>query len=460
MQDKITIKIPEGIVNDLDICLSEHPPDFKYIRENFLYLMGKIFYIPLHNKDLQGLKLIPIYSKIIREEIGKDYRKYIDYLLNWEFITTDNHYIPSTMTEEGKCKCYGYTNKYFGRLIVKYEIKKNSLIKRMKNWNKKTIEVIKNDPILFQHKTFLDKITFDFNGAITKIKSLLDNREISRTQYSIEADRCEKIRDKDFYIVRDHAGRIHTNLTNISKVIREEFLYIDGVKTIGLDIKSCQPALLYTLLHDYIEEIKENHLNKYKISQFSIKNSLSDSRNKYLTANNKILEKPINYDLPLDVSLFGYKNFEHLEHDFIKEMSKLRRVLETDIYENIKKWLKSYFDVEKTRKQSKKFFFSYIFGGYIRKKSRMQQVWGDEFPLLDRMISFIKQPDYKFLAYKLQKKESEIVIDGLCSEINKLLDIPYFTVHDSIYSSPENLIKIKPIFEKILLENNVITELI
>lgn len=462
MQDKITIKIPDGIVNDIDLCLSEHPPKFKYIRDNFLYLVGKIFYIPTHNPDLQGMRLIPIYSKIIREEIGIDYKKYFEYLLNWEFLITDNYYVPSKLNPAGwgKCKCYGYTDKYFGRSIVKYEIKKNSLIKRMKRWNKKTIEKVKNDPILYQHKTFLDKITFDFEGAIVKLKLLFDNKELTRTQYDIEIDRCEKIRDKNFYIVRDDAGRIHTNLTNISKVIREEFLYIDGVKTTGLDIKSCQPALLYTLLHDYMGEIKENHTNKYKISQFSIGKSISDSRNRYLSSENKILKEKSNYDLPLDVSLFGYNNFEHFEHDFIKEMSELRRVLETDIYENIRKWFKSNFDVEKTRKQAKKFFFSYVFGRYNRKKSRMQQVWEEEFPLLDRMISYIKNPDYKFLAYKLQKKESEIVIDGLCSEINKLLDIPYFTVHDSIYSSPENLIKIKPIFEKILLENNVITELI
>ena len=90
----------------------------------------------------------------------------------------------------------------------------------------------------------------------------------------------------------------------------------------------------------------------------------------------------------------------------------------------------------------------------------MYQVWEDEFPLLNRMITFIKKPNYKLLAHKLQKKEAEIVIESLCSEINKKHNIPYFTVHDSIYSSPENIIKIKPIFENILIKNNVFTGIV
>lgn len=460
MKNTIIVKLPDGVLTELDSCLKEHPPTFTYDRDNFIYFLGKIFYIPQYNPDLKGMRLVPIYSKIVREELGRNYKKYIEYLLNWEFLVTDNYYIPAKLNPEGwgKCKCYGFTAKFAGKSVVKCPIKKRSLLKRMEIWNRKTIENVKSDPILTQIKEFLDKITFDYDGAIRKLDELFKNKKISLVEYDIEMDRCERIKNKDFYIVRDEAGRIHTNLTNISKEIREDYLFIDGEKATGLDIRSCQPALLYALLIDYFEKIKKNHSNKFEVSQNSISKSMVDTRKKYSSYENQILEELPNFELPMDVSMFEYRNFELLEHDFTKEINTLRDVLKSDIYGNIQNWWKSYFGVTlKTRKQAKKFFFSYIFGRNSMKRTRMRQVWETEFPLLNRMISFIKEPNYKFLAHKLQKKESEIVIDSLCSEVNKKFNIPYFTVHDSIYISKKFSPEIKLIFEEILDKNNVIT---
>ena len=200
------------------------------------------------------MRMVPIFAKIVMEELGRNYRKYFEYLLNWEFLITDNHYRPAKTNPAGwgKAKCWGFTDKYFGKPMVNYEIKKKSLLKRFRKRNDKSIENIKNDPVLYQHKTFLDKLTFDFDGAIDKLRILRLNKNLTQNEHDIEVNRCEKIRDKNFYIVRDDAGRIHTNLTNISKIIRENFFYIDGVK------RYFQRFLMNTNYIGYSYEYKTN----------------------------------------------------------------------------------------------------------------------------------------------------------------------------------------------------------
>lgn len=53
----------------------------------------------------------------------------------------------------------------------------------------------------------------------------------------------EHIRDRDFWFTLDDYGRIHTNVTNLSKGLRQ-FLAVDGKRLVDVDVSESQPLFL------------------------------------------------------------------------------------------------------------------------------------------------------------------------------------------------------------------------
>ena len=73
----LNISVPSSLKKDLIACLSIRKPNFIFNIDYFLYIISKIINIPEFNDKLRNLSKIPIYSKILRYEIGKNYKKYI-----------------------------------------------------------------------------------------------------------------------------------------------------------------------------------------------------------------------------------------------------------------------------------------------------------------------------------------------------------------------------------------------
>jgi len=90
----------------------------------------------------------------------------------------------------------------------------------------------------------------------------------------------------------------------------------------------------------------------------------------------------------------------------------------------------------------------------------MEAIWKKEFPIIDKFIELLKAPDYCLLAHLLQRQESKVVIGDLCDEVELLLDVSYFTVHDSIFVKNSKVDVVRPIFEQVLRNHKIVSGLV
>jgi hypothetical protein len=92
----LSVSLPVGLFSDFDACFKLFKPDFggfKLYFDNFVYILGKIYEISTKNPRFKNLDKVPISSTILMHELGRHYRKYLDYLILHGFVETDNYYI-------------------------------------------------------------------------------------------------------------------------------------------------------------------------------------------------------------------------------------------------------------------------------------------------------------------------------------------------------------------------------
>ncbi len=449
----IPTRIPFGLLKDIQASLILYPPSFEYRFDNFIFILGKIFNIPRNNKKFENMRMVPIDSTIMKSEIGNQYKKYIDWLISHGFMVSNNKYRTSKNGKKGKCICYGYGTKYWKiKEFEFFNIRKRSLLKREVFWNSKKSDILKNDPMVHKMREIMDRVEVDRDGAVTELTKLLDSGDMTKENFQLQTDRLNKICEKDFYIKKDEYGRFHTNLTNVKKELRP-YIQVNGHKMVGLDIKSCQPALLYSLLCQELDYFKSINSGTWYADK-SIKEMFGDIRDDY-AVNGNFYYGPKKWKVNIDLKIGEVsKNFE-LEYE--KELKKYENILKTDIYDWVYDKFKEKYEIEvKSRTKIKKHLFSYIFG-MSYKNSKMGKIWAEEFPVLDKVMRWIKSDNYRDLARILQKNESNIVINQLCNELIDKNINDFYTIHDSVFVPVEKLETTREIFEKILIKNNIIT---
>ena len=461
---EIDIRIPIEIKGNLLRCLNLHKPnfDFKYHIDSFLYIIHTIRNVSSYKK-FKNLQKVPIYSKIIRFDIGEHYKKYLNYLLQYKFITTDNHYIVGDDTTKGKCKCYGISKKYQDNKSESHTITKKSILKKILKWRETKFNKMVNDDQLGHMYDMIKKVDIDIKGAKKYLDEMVSTGKLTTYKATLEWDKCLKINDKSphsIFVTQDCYGRIHTNFTNISKHIREKFLYLDGERMIGLDIISSQPALLGTLFRDYFTKIihyyDNNQKDMFYMSKLDV-NMSEDVRDKYVNARNKYTGAHIysNEFNPL-ICTFGYPSLLDMLEDAAEELNKYDKILEIGLYEFFQSHWEEIFD-DITRNEIKKEWVSYVFG---QKQSpfheKMEIIWEKEFPLLTKTLKHFKNGSHKLLAHELQRKEANLIFNDLCPKIDDM-GINYFTVHDSIVVKESVADDVYDVFEQVLEDNDIVT---
>ena len=200
------------------------------------------------------------------------------------------------------------------------------------------------------------------------------------------------------------------------------------------------PTAKYAMVIDELDYLKE------------------DVREKYTNRNNSYYGEAIySVDFDPSISSFGYGNYNDMLSVANNELQKMRYALSTGIYEFFQEKWKSIHREEKTRNSMKKLWISYVFGKPTFLNPKMRRLWEIEFPLLNKIILHFKKSDYRILAHTLQRTESDIIYNQVCSAIDNKLDIPYCTVHDSIIVKEKHLATTKDIFSATLVKNNVVT---
>ena len=460
--------MPSSLKNDLLASVDFKPPSFTFNTDYFLYIISKIIHIPECNDKLRNLNKIPLYSKILRYEIGKNYKKYLTYLIDNGFLETDNHYVVSSPTTDGKCKCYGLPRIYRNSQLIEHELKKKSLLKQLIKWRNKTFASMETDETVLKLYEMMESFTIDETGAKKDLDMLLNDKKITMRQHIMEINKCKRINSKNnkfsLFITKDNYSRIHTNFTNISKVIRENHLYVDHKKVVSIDIVSSQASMLGKLFHDYIHLMKKQIDNPFMETGDGLKRV--DLREKYVNERNWIEDKPrFDDDVNKEFSLFDKDSLESVVESGLKEIKKYYDIMDiSGIYEYFQEHMDEKFDEIVTRDKIKKTWITYVFGnGYSDESPKFKDlhmldiIWKYEFPLLRKILLHFKRDNYKALAHALQRMEADIVFNKICPEIDVKLGIKYCSVHDSLMVEESYCEEVAQIFDTVLKENNINT---
>ena len=196
-------------------------------------------------------------------------------------------------------------------------------------------------------------------------------------------------RPSDIIFKQDKVGnRLHTNITNMSSELRPFISHETGEQLVNLDIRNSQPLLFATLIQDH-----------YK-----------------------------GQDLPEDAKLYIELTSAGLFYEHIMRLCGVPQI-------------------PGERKLFKKQFFGRVFfcENLHMDSYADAQVFKEHFPNVYELIRFYKRKDYKQLAIEMQKRESKIIIDTVCSNLFKEYGPDFFclTIHDSIVvlKSQQELVK-------------------
>ncbi|MBS2212222.1 hypothetical protein KEM09_12460 [Carboxylicivirga mesophila] len=192
-----------------------------------------------------------------------------------------------------------------------------------------------------------------------------------------------KITNKQFFFsVDSNSGRIYHNISNIRRELKQ-FIQIDGVNMVGLDIRNSQPLLFGLLL---VKKWRKRKATSYEIMP-DLKEYLQrccdgNFYNHLMELNDIPLEQRAEYKVQFFTDVFFSKNPK-----MVKGALKQFEEIYPNVYQEIRKY---------------------------------------------------KEQDYKLLAHDLQKFEADVIINGIIKSLFKQnKEIPIVNVHDAIYTAPD-----------------------
>ena len=189
----------------------------------------------------------------------------------------------------------------------------------------------------------------------------------------------------DIWYKFDDYGRFHSNLTTLRSHIRKNYILIDGEPSKELDIANSQPIFLTRLMKNYLDSVDIEEYNSFKM----------------LVLHGKL-------------------------YQFISEQTGIT-------------------DKGKIKEMTFRVFF-----GKNNPRTKGNKIFKEMFPsIFEFIINFKKsRGTHKALSYELQRSESNMLFNNILRDvINTDMDIPFFTVHDSICVKESDYDIVKDIFD-------------
>lgn len=426
-----TLYIPDSI--DLDRILKQHPPEFKYYKDNFVYILSLIISIPAKKKELidNNGGFTPINKSILQIRI-RDYRKYIEYLKGRGIVTESSFYIPGKVSK-GLRFTKPYNSKITPVKITKWTLIKSIVYKKWK-YNKLTTE-----ELFYLKGWFNEEIEVDFNKGFIYLSNEyikdVNNLEIKHPmlRFNSRLLALQKLYRKEYNFHVDSTGnRLHTELTQLKSELRNCIKY-NGKTLCNIDIVNSQPFLSLALLD------KEIFCNS-NISNYIINPLLKKSP----SFPNMLVKKIVSIENEQDVLL--YKELVSTG-TFYERFSKI--LLESNLIPNG--------TPQEIRNKTKEIAFSAIYSPNTHIGcNKAIQVFQKCFPNVYNIFKLIKKGagNHATLPIALQRLESDLVLKKACKIISiERPDVPMFTIHDSITTTEENNEYVASVLAKVLKDN-------
>lgn len=412
----IILYLPELLVRELEKYLKNYPPNFKFDRIYFYYVIHHltIMQIQYKNSEYQYLD-----KKYLKSVTISNIDRYIKILVNGEFIITNKSYKPGYHSLKYKL------NPKFITGVSKISLDtKSKLGKRIiKNQYNKKAHYNRLEPHLSSMKDELMEMELDY----VKANRWIENNSVSSKQISYLTS-VNHIEDKRFrYFKRNSTnGRVDTNLTNLKSDLRQ-FIIGDFV---SIDVKNSQPFLLGLVLDNIINNRDTLccYLEEGKLKEtFGIKSI------------QKILLFHQNQEKSKMVNLLAFYD----------------SVLEGTLYDD---FINS-FQGEFTREDVKKIMFKVLFSrnqihcNYkkIIPYEKEKNIFASVYPFVYEAVKILKTKDHRLLPIYLQQLESYLFIDCIAKELVNNGIIP-LTIHDSVIVKEEHKLKTLHIINRVFMD--------
>lgn len=336
---------------------------------------------------------IPLKARYLRSIIVRNYNYYRDVLIDNGIIDCDGHYITGV-----KSLGYKLLPPYSEVKHKQITLKNNKIIKNIEKWKRSRLP---KTPVHLHLYKFLEKIQIDSTNAFKKIKHL------NITEHNFSEIAINKFLDKDFFLISDDYGRVHTNITTLKSCLRE-FLTYNNEKLYNVDIINSQPLIL--LLIPYLLP----NTIRCTFNDFFDNDSLDIFRYKQLVEDGKLYE----YLMECGGNLG--------KDDYLAEQN--------EIYGEVK-------DLEVKRQSFKEDFFREMLFG-----KKVSPLFWQLFPSVAKIITEVKKDDYRSLAWMMQRAESDLIINKICRRIMEEHPKCFIsTIHDSILTTEDNIQMVKDI---------------
>lgn len=391
----IILYLPDLLVNELDKYLKKYPPNYKYQRIYFYYIVHHLTCMQIrHKKD----EFYHLNRKHLKSVTVSNIDRYIKTLKNGEFIISDNTFTPGV-----KSLKYKINPKFIGD-VKKIELSKDSKLSKsiLKKLNNEKAHYNRLEPHLKVMCDEFRKVELDYKSAIEWVQINAKGKQLLSYLTALN-----NIEDKRFrYFKRNNTNkRLDTNFTNLKKDLKQ---FIKG-DYVSIDLKNSQPFLLGILIDNII--------------------NTKDTLCCYLKKNNLI--KAFGVKRIKQVSLI-HQNQEKVE--MVNFRSYFNSVLEGSLYND---FIKCYGNIE--RDEVKNIMFKVMFSrneyykGYnkVVPYEKDKEVFSSVFPFVYEALKILKEKDNKVLPIYLQRLESYLFIDCIAKELVKNGIIP-FTIHDSV----------------------------
>lgn len=450
----ITCMVPLNL--KIDELTQKIPPTFSYKRDGFIYLVDLWFQQYEWSKnDSNYIKddYLPFHSQSLKFVLY-DYQKYLEYLIQNEVFEVNSSYQTNV-----KSKSYKLNSIYYTDLVEDEILDRRIVEKILQSRNISQTEV--NEKYRYITKWF-DKLTVDEAEAYKYIEQYIQSKSKAKS-HSLTRKRLQlkkisyilsvkRISNKNYrFSIDQKSGRLYTPLTNLKKELRQ-FLKYDGKKIVAIDLSNSQPYLSTILLDkDFYKQTNNIKVNRQDLTEW-VKNKTNQlleevywyirigKENEGVNKKNKNTNTNGERSLPMCGKVGKI-------HTADEEWNKFRSLVSRgEFYEYIGKYISSR-PKSNLVQNPKKLVITVLFSSPTDDREYFKinaKLFEELFPSLYRVYKIIKSNDHSSLAVLLQNIEAEVFLNRICSEIeSQNLEIPIFTIHDSICTTEEHLNKVR-----------------
>lgn len=452
------MKVPEVMVAPLERFLQDYPgcARRKELYLFVLHLVARQLRRKYRDERSVGHRVdvgswhCNLQSVFLHATVGAHYVGILEDLENWGFIRRSRSYLVGDDRTRGISKAfwfqYGYAvawreycwsredgvadpDTHRKRLVGRtrtFEVKSRTFLKRLAKCAAEVKARQMKDPLVSMCHTQLEHFSIDRGQAREVLTSLVESGEIKEGQKERELAKVERFMSYAsdpcaLFVKKDRFGRIHTNVTQLKKEVRENCMYCDGRPTVSVDIKSSQGAFLGKILLSLADA-----------------NTLLDGR--MHPAVRELSTSMPNVDLGL----------------YLDECRRYSGLLAGGrLYEHFAGRISGdpLFDGGVDRKEAKHGFFLFLFGPVMTERdpgslrAAVRRVWEGDFPLMLEVIESLKKDDYAALARAMQCVESAFVFGQVIPRVLREVGCPFCTVHDSVVVPEEYGDRVKALMD-------------